>query len=137
MKKILLIAAFVPFAAAAQTTMQPGEWEFTSTMTGAMFPKPQSATVKQCVSKEDAADPTRFASQDKSQGCTVKPGAKTADSYQWEIACPAQGLTGSGTVRHTPTTMNAEMKMVMTMQGGKSEMNSKVSGRFLGPCKSK
>ena len=139
MKKTLLISAIVlmtPLAVAAQS-MRPGEWEFTNTMSSPMLPKPQSGTAKRCLSKEDAEDPTRFASSDKTQGCTITPGAKAAGSYKWSISCPDQGVSGNGSVRYSSNQMEADIRMLVSMQGQKTEMNSRVSGRYLGPCPQK
>ena len=141
MKKLspLLLAAVLTawtFAASAQA-MDPGEWEFTTTMTSPMLPKPQSATTSQCISKEDAADPTRFASNDQTQGCTIKPGKRGPSTYEWGVTCPVQGLTGDGKLKYTRNTMDAEIKMRVDMQDTKMDMFSKVSGRWLGACKTK
>ena len=141
MKKLspLLLAAVLTawtFAASAQA-MDPGEWEFTTTMTSPMLPKPQSATTSQCISKEDAADPTRFASNDQTQGCTIKPGKRGTGAYEWGVTCPVQGLTGDGKLKYTRNTMEAEIKMRVDMQDTKMDMLSKVSGRWMGACKTK
>jgi hypothetical protein len=138
MKKILLSTAvfLFPLAAAAQS-MQPGEWELSSTLSSPMLPKPQSAKVTRCVSKEDAADPARLTSGPSTQGCTVTPGARSADSFKWAIACPAQGVTGTGTVRYSANAMDSEIRMTVDAEGKKVEMLTKVAGRYLGPCKTK
>jgi len=137
MKKILLSIATLlfPLAAAAQA-MQPGEWELSSTLSSPMLPKPQSATVTRCVNKEDAADPARLTSGPSTQGCTVTPGAQSAGSFKWAIACPAQGVSGTGAVRYSAKTMDAEIRMTVDQQGKKADMLTKVTGRYLGPCKS-
>jgi len=129
-------ALWLPLAAAAQS-MQPGEWELNSTISSPMLPKPQSARVTQCISKEDAADPARLSSGPSTQGCTVTPGARTSSSFAWAIACPAQGATGTGSVRYSANTMDAEIRMSVDMQGKKADMVTKVVGRYLGPCKTK
>jgi hypothetical protein len=131
----LLFSAFAP-AALAQS-MQPGEWEFSSTLSGAMLPKPQSAKVTQCVSAEDAKDPTRFTSGEHTQGCTMTPGARTPDSYQWALDCPEQGVRGEGKLRYTPRSIEAEIRTTVTKGAEKIELLSRVSGRLLGPCRTK
>jgi hypothetical protein len=129
-------ALCLPLAAAAQS-MQPGEWEISSTVSSPMLPQPQSGKVTRCVTREDAADPARLTAGPNTQGCTVTPGARTATSFNWAIACPAQGVTGTGTVRYTDKSMDAEIRMAVDMEGKKTDMISKVSGRYLGPCKAK
>jgi hypothetical protein len=71
------------------------------------------------------------------QGCTRDTRARTADSFKWAIACPAQGVTGTGSVRYTDKSMDSEIRMTVDMEGKKTEMFTKVSGRYLGPCKTK
>jgi Protein of unknown function (DUF3617) len=133
----LCIAALcLPLAAGAQS-MQPGEWEISSSVSSPMLPKPQSATVTRCVSKEDAADPARLTAGPSTQGCTVTPGARAAGSFKWAIACPAQGVTGTGVVHYTDKSMDSEIHMAVDMEGKKTDMFTKVSGRYLGPCKAK
>ena len=52
-------------------------------------------------------------------------------------ACPAQGASGTGSVRYSANTMDAEIRMSIDMQGKKADMVTKVVGRYLGPCKTK
>ena len=131
----VLLAALAP-AVFAQA-MEPGEWEFNSVLSGPSLPKPQTATITQCISKEDASDPTRFTSGEQTMGCTVQPGARTADSYQWSLSCPDKGVSGDGKVRFTRRTIEAEIRTTVAMEDRKVEMLSRVSGRLLGPCKTK
>ena len=136
--RIACLAALAAFALpAAAQTMEPGEWEFTSTMTSPMLPKPQSATITECVSREDARDPTRFTGRDQTQGCKVTPGNRTSDSYSWTISCPAQGMSGEGRIRFGRGTIDGELRMVVDAQGQKMEMTSRTSGRLTGPCRMK
>jgi hypothetical protein len=46
--------------------------------------------------------------------------------------CPTSGMTGTGTVRQTATTMDMEM----VMKSPKMEMRSQTAGKRLGACKS-
>lgn len=130
----LLAAASLPLAA---QTMEPGEWQFNSTMTSPALPKPQTATITQCISQADAADPTRFTGRDGSADCQVTPGSQTADSYSWTMVCAKQGMRGAGKLRFGRTTLESEMQMTMDLGGQKMEMLSKTSGRRLGPCTTK
>jgi hypothetical protein len=136
--RVAAAIALLSFAGAAGAqNLQPGEWEFTSTTTSPMLPKPQSVTVKQCVKPEDAADPERWMGRknDKSD-CTVTHGKKGADTLTWEMSCPKSNMRGSGSARLLRDTMESSMQMSGDMQGRKFEMQTKMSGRRLGPCKS-
>lgn len=129
----LLLAALPPFASAQ--AMEPGEWQFNSTVSSPMLPGPQTSTFTQCVTPAEAADPTRFTARDQSAGCVVTPGARTPASYSWAVSCPQQGMSGSGTARFAPGAIESEMQVHAEMQGQKLVMSTRVSGRRLGPCK--
>lgn len=127
--------ALCSLPAAAQ--MRPGEWEFTSTMSSPMLPKPQTSTVRQCISKAEADDPARFANRDQPQDCRMTPGARSAGSFAWTIECPKMGMKGAGKARFAATAVESEMEMSMESQGQKMEMRSSSKGRFVGPCPAK
>ena len=133
---LLAVLALAPLSAAAQT-MEPGEWQITSTMTSPMLPKPQVVTRTECISKEDAEDPTHFSGRDQAQGCKVTPVARTPESYSWTVSCPQQGMSGDGKLRFARGTVEGEVRMTVDMQGQKLEMFSRTSGRRLGPCATK
>ncbi len=134
-----LIAAILAAAATTalgQQQMEPGEWEFTSTMTSPMLPTPQSMTTRTCVKKENAGDPMSWAGK-QPPDCKTTPKSKSGDSYSWEMACPSSGMRGTGTARYGRGTVESEMKMSgSSTKGDQFDMTTKVSGRRLGPCKS-
>ncbi len=134
MKTLLpLLLAAVCLPAAAQS-MEPGEWQFTTTLTSSMAPGAQTSTFTECVSKADAADPTRFTGKDQTAGCQVTPGERSPESYSWTVSCPAQGMRGSGKVRFSYGTIESDMQVSADMQGQKIEMRTRLTGRRLGPC---
>jgi Protein of unknown function (DUF3617) len=130
---LLALCAQVSFA----QTMAPGEWEFTTTATSAALPAPQVTTQTQCVSGEDAADPTRFSGTGAAEGCKVTPGSRSTDAYDWTVSCPAQGISGEGRVRFAVNSIDSESRVTADLQGQKIEMTSRTTGRLLGPCKPK
>lgn len=133
MKRLWLILLLASAPALAQK-VEPGEWQVTSTVTGAMFPKPQTRTETHCVKKEDVDDPRRWLGE-MGADCTVTPTKQGADHYSWTVACPQSAVRGSGNMRWTRTTMDIDMDLASDKQGKKVEMRSKVSGRRVGPCK--
>jgi hypothetical protein len=137
MKKLsfVLLALCSQFALAQ--TMNPGEWEFKTTATSPALPAPQVSTQTQCITKEDAADPTRFTGTGAAEGCKVTPGTRSADAYSWTVSCPAQGISGEGRVRFSPGSIDGETRVTADVQGQKIEMASRTTGRLLGPCKAK
>ena len=135
-RRLLFAALGAATLSAAAQTMEPGEWQFTSTMSSPMLPAPQTSTFTQCVKQEDADDPTRFNPRDQTADCKVTPGRRTPDSYAWTVSCPQQGMRGEGVARFGRGQVESEMHVVASAQGQSIEMRTKVTGRRLGPCKS-
>jgi hypothetical protein len=128
-----ILAAGMALPAAA-ADIEPGEWEFTSVSTSALLPGPQNTTFRRCIRKEEAANPDRWMS-DAGQDCKLTPGAKTANSYSWQMECPKTKLRGSGSARLAGSSMEGETVMNGEVQGRKFELRTKVTGKRLGPCK--
>ena len=130
---ILLLLSSGAFAA----DIEPGEWEFNSVSTSQLFPKPQTASFKRCIRKEDAQNPDRWMAEPGQQGdCKLTPGKKSADTYTWTMECPHGNIRGAGSARLTRTSMEGETNMTGELQGQKFELRTKVTGKRLGPCKS-
>ena len=117
--------------------LEPGEWEFTSVSTSGLFPKPQQASFRRCIRKEEAANPDRWMATPDPQGdCRLTPLKKDADSYTWSMECPKANMRGTGSARMSRATMEGETNMTGEVQGRKFELRTKVTGKRLGPCKS-
>ena len=134
MTRVLMLVYLLVATPALAQKVDPGEWQITSTVSGAMFPKPETRTEMHCVKKEDVDDPNRWLGQ-MGADCTVTPTKQGADHYSWTVACPQSSMRGSGTMRWTRTTMDIEMDLASEKAGKKVQMRSKVSGRRVGPCK--
>ena len=126
------------FPAQAQT-MQPGEWEFTTTMTSPVMQQPQVGSTTKCVSKTEADDPASFMGGDNSAGCALTRGASNPGSYNWTIACEKQGVSGEGKASYGPNKIESEIRMTVALkEGGQQiQMTNRTVGRLLGPCKAK
>jgi hypothetical protein len=136
--RTLLMACALAFAGAGfAQSLEPGEWEFTSTTRSPMLPKAHSATVKQCVTKEDADNPERWMGRQNPQSdCKITQGRQGADTVTWEMHCPKSNMRSSGSARIGAGTMESEMHMAGEVQGRKFDLRTQMSGRRLGPCKS-
>jgi hypothetical protein len=130
----VLALASLPALAAE---IEPGEWEFTSVSTSGLFPKPETATFRRCIRKEEAANPDRWMAQPDPKGdCKLTPVAKSADTYAWAMECPKANMRGTGNAKLSSARMEGETYMTGEVQGRKFELRTKVTGRRLGPCKS-
>lgn len=136
--RFALAVAFAVFAMPATAqVMEPGEWQFTGTMTMSVQPQPQVTTFTQCVTKAEADNPVGLATKGQPRECTVTPAARDSGSYSWAMACPKQGMTGSGTMRFASGTMESEVQMNIESQGEKMLVQTRIVARRLGPCKTK
>ena len=136
MKKLWLAMLTLIACGPAMAQIEAGEWEFTSVSTSRLFPGPQNASFRRCIPKEEAANPDRWMSNPGPQSdCKITPGAKTANTYSWQMECPAAKMRGNGTARMTASTMDGETVMNGEVQGQKFELRTKVSGKRVGPCK--
>jgi hypothetical protein len=136
MKKLWLAMLTLIACGPAMAQIEAGEWEFTSVSTSRLFPGPQNASFRRCILKEEAANPDRWMSNPGPQSdCKITPGAKTANTYSWQMECPAAKMRGNGTARMTASTMDGETVMNGEVQGQKFELRTKVTGKRLGPCK--
>jgi len=116
--------------------LEPGEWEFNAVTSSPLFSGGQSTVFKRCIRKEDADNPERWmARQNETGPCQLTPGEKTPNSMKWEVSCPKTNTRGNGVARLTgPGTVESELQMTSEFQGYRVQMNTRTTGRRLGPC---
>ena len=138
MRKLLVLAALGIAAPTFAQTIEPGEWEFNAVTSSPLFPGGQSMVFKRCVTKEDAENPERWMAKQNEKGpCQLTLGEKTPTSMRWEMSCPRTNMRGSGIARITgPGTVESDLSMTSEFQGQRIQMNTRTTGRRLGPCKS-
>ena len=124
----------LPFAAAAQS-LEPGEWQFTTTTSMPGMGEPRSFTNKQCVKKEDASK-LPWERQDPAVDCKTTALKKSGNTVSWEVSCPKMNMQGRGSAQLHGSSLESEMTMVGENNGQKMEVRSKTTGKRLGPCKS-
>ena len=137
--KAVALPFLAVFAASAWgQALEPGEWEFNAITSSPLFNKSQSMVFKRCVTAEDAANPERWmARHSEKNDCKLTPGEKTPTSMRWEMACQKSNMRGTGIARITgPGTVESEMQMTGEIQGQRFNLNTRTTGRRLGPCKS-
>src|SRR5262245_9031078 len=133
MRKLACLMFFAMCVPALAQEMDPGEWEFTTSMSAPGMPQAQPFTHKRCVTKDDQ-DPSRWSDKKGKSDCTVKPGKKGGGVVTWEVSCPKSGMRGSGTARMARTTVESEMRMSSDAPGKSFEMVTKTTGKRLGAC---
>ena len=134
---IFSAAALICVAAPASAAqgLQPGEWQFTQTLTSPMLPGPQTMTSKHCVKPEEGKDPGKvMAEQDRKSDCKLTKSKLAGSRYDWEMAC-GNGMHGKGVMHLGNGTMDSEIHMTGSVAGQKLDMLTKMKGKRLGPCK--
>jgi hypothetical protein len=135
MRTTLAALALVLSAALAHAQeMQPGLWEVVTTMRmqGAQMP---GGRFTHCYTARDIAAGRQYAA-DKGK-CTVSNMKTGGGSVSYDMSCPMEGATMTGSVKGT-LSANAytfDQKMRMTPDQGMGEMHSIIKGRRLGDCK--
>jgi len=117
------------FAHAAGVSIEPGQWEMTSTVTMTMMPQPQINTVNECI-KDNEINPESF-NMDQDNPCDITDMMVDGNTARWSINCATEGgqvmqgqweftsngdsITGSGTM--TTEFSGQKMGFDMTWEG--------------------
>jgi hypothetical protein len=138
----LISAAAVSGSLLAQTPSAPreGNWQITMELDIPGMPQGMPPmTTTRCVTKEQAADPSKLLPQDGARGlpadCKVSDikteGAKTS----WSMKCDGQvAMNGTGEVTFAGDTYTGLMKMTTDRSGQPMTMTMKYAGKRLGDC---
>lgn len=117
-------------AHSAAVDVKEGEWELTSetSMTmGAMSMPPNASKSKYCVTREDLVPKT-----EKDKDCKIVKQKITGNKVSWRMEC--KKAEGEGEISYRGTTYNGFFKMKMVDGGQAMTMNTKLAGKYLGPC---
>jgi hypothetical protein len=129
---ILLLA----FSAAAAADLDPGSWELSVTSQMPGMPQPIGPiTHTQCVTAEDARDPSRIVGP-SSGSCEFSNQRDSGSQMTFDIACSGQiPMRGSGSVRYGAQSFEADLNLTAEAQGQKIATSSHVTGRRVGECR--
>ena len=131
---MLRIAVLFLLATGAHAAVEPGNWEFSleSPLQNTTAPEVR----QRCITPEQANDPQKVLEEvRKKNNCQISNLQDSGSEYRFDVACEARvPITGSGTVRYTPTTLDGAIDLVGETRGLRLKTRSFVSGRRLGPC---
>ena len=137
MRYLLIAMAMVTISGGIFAQNQPrrdGDWEIKVEMQMPGMPMNMPAqTVRQCVTPADAADPSKAippAGRGGPNDCKVSDQKTEGNKVTWSMACPSQGMTGTGEIIYGENSYTGTMKM---MAGGR-DMTMKYTGKRLGDC---
>ncbi len=131
----LIVLTFTSPAFAAGVSVNPGEWEMTSTMTMSMLPEPKVRTYTQCI-EEDQLDPSQL-TMDEDNPCNISDVVMDDDSASWTINCPLQGdmmMAGQWNFTSSGETITGSGSMAVDAAGMKMELTMSWDGKRIGDC---
>jgi hypothetical protein len=135
---LLVAVAMVTIGAGimAQTQVRrDGDWEIKVEMQMPGMPMNMPAqTMRQCITPQDAADPQKSippAGRGRGQNdCKVSDFKTEGNKTTWSVACPSEGMTGTGEFTYAENSYTGTMKMT----AGGRDMTMKYTGKRLGDC---
>lgn len=124
------------------TSIEPGEWEMTTTIVRMRVPEPTTDlpvppphTARVCITPEQAAAPGRdFTGRD---GCTGQNHWGADGRIEISLRCPTP--MGAVQVRiagqHSATSVELDQKVITRWEGSALEMDARITGRRIGECR--
>ena len=126
--------------AIAQSPRRDGNWQVTMEMSVPGMPqKMPPMTLTQCLTPEDAKDPTKLAPQGgrgaTPSNCKVSDYKEQGNKVTWSMRCEGDNpMTGTGEFVYTGATYVGTMNMTTERGGQPMTMTMKYSGKRLGDC---
>ncbi|MBI2287328.1 MAG: DUF3617 family protein [Nitrosomonadales bacterium] len=138
----VMAGALMAIAAPAlpTTDIQPGLWELVVESRLAASPElpPDSLSMEQCFTKQDAQDPSGVIGSVASMGaadCTYTEKSYSGNVFRFRMECAgSHGIHASGEIAYSDSAMNGSIVTVMEMAGRRAELVSKLHARHLGGC---
>lgn len=134
----LLVAA--PVIASAETpNINPGQWEYKTTMTmsaGGQAMPGRTMKNKDCVRQEDISDPDLFGG-DELKNCEVSEMEQSRSRLRYSLTCPGPDgspYTMSADLKLQGDSMNGIMTGDMKSPMGPMNMRMEMSGKRIGDC---
>jgi hypothetical protein len=123
---ILLCAAGVTHSAGVD--MKEGDWEISYETTMVGMPMPPSVNKSTfCLTQEELVPKS-----DKEKDCKIVNRKVTGNKVSWRMECKKG--EGEGEISYRGTTYNGFFKMKMVEDGQTMNINTKLAGKYLGPC---
>ncbi|MES2355703.1 MAG: DUF3617 family protein [Pseudomonadota bacterium] len=120
--------------------LSPGLWEISMETRVAASPgfTPAPFQVKQCVTAEDARDPSKMMGSLANPGassCTFTDKNYVGNTFRFTMQCAGTyALKTRGELTFTATTMNGTMTATGMVEGQKTEFTNQISARRLSGC---
>ena len=131
----LTVMFFSVSAIAEGVSIDPGNWEMTSTITMTMMPQPQTTTVMECI-KEPELNPEDF-NMDEDNPCNISEVAIDGDTASWSINCPTEGgavMEGKWEFTSAGDSISGSGTMSMDYAGQEMGFEMSWAGKRTGDC---
>ena len=124
---VLLLCAGAT-AHSAGVDMKDGEWEISTetTMEGMPMP-PMTGRSKSCLTRENPVPKS-----DKDKDCRMVKQHVVGSTVSWRMEC--KKAEGEGEITYRGSTYKGNFRMKMVEDGQTMTMNTKLAGKYLGPC---
>ena len=131
MIRITLLALSLALPCAALAQVQPGSWELTVITQMTDADKPTGPLKKtQCFTEEDANDPSSVLGAGGT--CQFSNRREVGNTLSFDVKCSgALPMAGTGSLRTSGDSFTGQLDLGA---GSGFRMNTKISGRRLGPC---
>lgn len=143
MRFLILILTLCTMAANAASAedIQPGLWELTletGVPASPDFAMPPT-TVNQCLSDQDAQDPSRVLGGVANPGasdCTFSEKSYSGNTLHFRMQCAGTlGMHTQGDVTYSATSIAGDLVTSANVLGEATELRSKISARRIGDCR--
>jgi hypothetical protein len=134
----VMLATLAPASFAAD--IQPGLWELMVESRVAASPdfSPEPVTIKQCLTEQDAQDPSRVLGGVANPGatdCTYTEASFAGNVFRFKMQCAGSlGIQARGEITYSATSMDGVIFTTVDMAGQATEMQSRVAAHRLGGC---
>lgn len=133
MATLLLLAAAPSPARAAGIQVEPGLWEFTTTI-----PDPSGdggpQVYRTCVREREITPQVVMARHDE---CRISNARFAGATAKWSMRCqtPAGPMDGSGSLRTNGTAVSGSLELTMMLGALEVPLSGDFRGRRVGPCR--
>ena len=123
---VLLCASGTAYSAGVD--MKEGEWEISTetTMEGMPMP-PMAGRSTSCLTREDPVPKS-----DKDKDCKMAKLKVVGNTVSWRMEC--KKAEGEGEITYRGSAYKGNFRMKMVEAGRMMTMNTKLAGKYLGPC---
>jgi hypothetical protein len=130
-----MMLVLLPIKALADgITIEPGQWEMTTTMTMPMLTEPKVSTVMECMDESEVS-PEKM-TDEMDSGCTFDARVVEGNTMKWSMDCVADNGSSRGEWEATShgDTLTGSGTITITMQGQSMDILMEWDGKRVGDC---